>query len=117
MCPELADTTQVELIDSDIVSSSFIDMGIFQGVDCVNGKLYLPYQEYSTINGQPTGYNGHCCMVVDPVSGYIESIIPTDNMENEGCSVYEGNLYISTHNGNGASSPTSPSFRIIKYNF
>lgn len=113
--PDLADPSDVTIGPDDMTNPSYIDSGIFQGGHCALGKLFLPFQNYKTINGQPTDYLGHCCLVVNPLSGYIESIIKTDSNENEGCAVWNGKLYISSHNGNAAGHQIG--FRLIEYTF
>lgn len=117
-CPNLVESEQISLTETDIKNLCYIDSGIFQGGSCANGKLFMPYQDYHTVNGQPTEYTGHCCLVVNPVNGYIETVIPTDSMENEGCAIYNGDLYISVHWGAASEEyPDRPSFKILKYSF
>lgn len=112
--PVLTDTETAIIPDSEMQFAK-MDSGIFQGGCCFGGKLFLPFQNYSTINGVVPSYTGHCCLVIDPESAVIESLIPTDTLENEGCAILDGVLYISSHNSNAGDSATS--FRIMKYTF
>ena len=111
--PDLT-TPELSIIrDSDLTEPVKIDNCIYQGGCCFGGKIFLPIQSYSTINGQAASYKGHCCIVINPQSGRIETQIPTDTIENEGCAIYNGALYISSHVGNATGDAVS--FRINKY--
>ena len=113
IAPDLT-TSELSIIrDSDLTEPVKIDNCIYQGGCCFGGKIFLPIQSYNTINGQNVDYKGLCCVVVDPESGRIETQIPTGTIENEGCSIYNGALYISSHVGNATGDAVS--FRINKY--
>lgn len=111
--PVLSSSESIVISEKEMTRPVKIDNVIFQGGCCFNGKLFLPCQNYKTINGQTPKYTGHCCFVINPLSGFIETQIPTDSMENEGCSIYDGALYISCHNG--AAVGDDVSFKIFKY--
>ena len=55
------------------------------------------------------------CIVADPTTGDIESVFPTGTLENQGCAVYNGKIYISSHYANAPSNYNS--FTLIAYTF
>ena len=112
--PTLTDQETTIISESEMTLAK-MDSGIFQGGCCYGGKRFLPFQNYATINGAIPSYTGHCCLVVNPESGVVETLIPTDTLENEGCAILDGVLYISSHKSNAGDSETS--FRIMKYTF
>lgn len=112
--PTLTDQETTIISESEMTLAK-MDSGIFQGGCCYGGKLFLPFQNYATINGAIPSYTGHCCLVVNPESGVVETLIPTDTLENEGCAILDGLLYISSHNANAAE--TGISFKVMKYIF
>lgn len=118
-CPDLLDGENISISDKDFTEPVWIDMCIFQAGCCANGKLFLPVGGLYTANriGIPYSNNDQVCIVVDPISGEIENYIPTGKLENEGCAIYQGSLYISAHNGAATAQTTTPSFVITKYSF
>ena len=99
--PDLRDGTEVTITDEDMTKEVEIDAGIFQGGCCFGGMLILPFSSFNTINGQPVKYlKGQCVLIVDPINGNIKTVIPSSTMENQGCAVYDGKLYVSSHNAN-----------------
>lgn len=116
--PDLADPTTVTISNSEFTNPASVGQGIFQGGCCANGKMYLPFQNYKKINGHPVDYTGNVCLIVDPVSGYVESMIRLASQnEPEGCAIYNGELYISHHNGAATDETASPAFELYKYSF
>lgn len=113
--PDLRDGTEVTITDEDMTQEVEIDSGIMQGGCCIGGKLVIPFGSFKTINGQPFRMDSQAGIVVNPISGDIESVFPTGTLENQGCAVYDGKIYISSHNANAQSDGTS--FYIIAYSF
>ena len=113
--PSLTDSTTVTIPDSEIQKVK-VDACIFQGGCCFAGKLFLPISAFKTVNGVPLTLSGQWCGVFDPESGAIESLIPSDNLENQGCTILDGALYISSHAAN-VSIETQDVFRITKFTF
>jgi len=117
-CPELTNSETAIIQNSEFTNPVYIDTGIFQGGCCANGKIFLPFQDFVTINNQPVEYTGNIVMVVEPTTGYIESIIRSASaLEQEGCSIYNGELYVSHHNGAATDATVTPAFEVYKYTF
>lgn len=117
-CPDLTDSETAIIQNSEFTNPVYIDTGIFQGGCCANGKIFLPFQDFATINNQPVEYTGNIVMVVEPTTGYIESIIKSSSaLEQEGCSIYNGKLYVSHHNGAATDATLTPAFEIYEYSF
>lgn len=105
-------TTDIVLSENDVISSSTFDYCILQGADGFNGKLYMPIGHYTKLNGIPTSSDPNIIAVVNPINGLIEETIPSDAMENEGASIFNGKLYVSSKNVTGTSETMSPTFKI-----
>lgn len=116
-CPSLIDGVDTTITSSEFTDPVYIDPGIFQGACCVNGKIVIAISLMGTINWQPfdTLEQGQYCIVVDPVSGYIESVIPTSDQENEGVAIWDGVLWVSDHIGSARDDRKS--FRLWKFTF
>ena len=109
--------TDLTITSSDVRKMTKYDYLILQGGTCWGGKLFLPIQSYTKINGIVPSYTGHVCAIFNPDLGFIENMIVTDSMENEGCAIYNGKLYVASKNGNGSVETTTPVFKIMEYSF
>lgn len=114
---DATDPADLTITPNDVRRMTKYDYCILQGGACWGGKLFLPIQSYTKINGVVPSYTGPVCAVFNPDLGLIENMIVTDRMENEGCTVYNGKLYVASKNGNGSSSTTTPVFKIMEYSF
>ena len=111
------DGVDITLSASDVKGMSVLDYCVLQGGDSFGGKLFLPIQSYTKINGVTPAYTGHIVAVIDPIAGCVENMIPSDTLENEGVCIYEGKMYVSSKDGNGSSSTTTPTFKIQAFSF
>lgn len=111
------DGVDITLSDNNVRGKSVFDYCVLQGGDSFGGKLFLPIQGYTKINGVVPSFTGHIIAVIDPIKGVVESMIPSDKLENEGIAIYNGAIYVSSKNGGGTSATTAPTFKIQKYNF
>jgi hypothetical protein len=108
----------VMLSANDLVARKDLNYFVFQGGCCYGGKLFLPLQNQSTINGGFTPvYNSYFVAMIDPATGTIESMIPSGTQENEGIAWYNGKMYLTTKNGSATAATTSPCFRLYEYVF
>ncbi len=111
------DPTDLTITSSDVRKMTKYDYLILQGGTCWGGKLFLPIESYTKINEIVPSYTGHVCAIFNPDLGFIENMIVTDSMENEGCAIYNGKLYVASKNGNGSVETTTPVFKIMEYSF
>lgn len=113
------ESEEVVLTASDVIKTMDFDYMVLQGADAIGGKLFIPVQGFTKINGFTAGYyktdQGRCVAVVNPSDGTIETIIPSGPEENEGISIYEQKMYVSSKNGSATLSTTSPCFDIQEY--
>lgn len=111
------DGSDLTLTEDDMKRFTKYDYCILQGGTCCGGKLFLPIQNYTKINGIAPSYYGHIIAIINPDTGKIERIIPTDSMENEGIAIYNDKIYVSSKNGSGSMETNTPVFRIQEFSF
>lgn len=114
--PDLSSSEQVTLTESDVVKFTLLPYGVIQGADVHAGKIFIPVERLREANGVPAYYPNHCIIVVNPNTGSIENVIPSDTLENEGICIYNGRLYITAKDGLPASDD-AVMFKIIEYDF
>ena len=116
--PDFSASGDIAISAADVVKRMDFDYMVFQGAASAAGKLFIGVQNFTRINGYtPKYYKAHAVAVINPSSGEIETLIPTDDMENEGVCIYNGLLYVSSKNGSATSSTTSACFNIKRYKF
>jgi len=109
------DSSDLTLTEDDMTRMTKYDYWVLQGGTCSGGKLFLPIQNYTKINGIIPSYRGHIVAIINPDTGKVERIIPTDSMENEGIAIYNGKIYVSSKNGSGSMDTKTPVFRIQEF--
>ena len=111
------DNSNLTLTEEDMTRITKYNYWVLQGGTCCGGKLFLPIEKYTRINGVDPSYYGHIVAIINPDSGKVENVIPTDSMENEGIAIYNGKIYVSSKNGNGSMETKTPVFRIQEFSF
>lgn len=122
--PSLDNYDDVTLTGNDIVSTiTMLDHWTMQSCLYHDNKIYMQASrglndDGITLNGVPYDKSKGVCFlfIIDPDSGYIETIIPLYNfIEQEGMCIYDGALYMSEKYSTATIGQIC--FRLLKYKF
>lgn len=122
--PNLENGDEYTFSGDDVIRSFSVPHFTFQGAVIWNGRMFMPGESFSNINGRVVklGYlssglgDNSAVIVVNLATAQIESIIPSGLLENEGIFEHDGRVYVMSHNGH-ASSPSDVCIVVDEYDF
>ena len=114
--PVLSGTGDITLTDSDVIRQIVLPYGVMQAATVIGGDIWLQAQQMTEVNGVPADLNQKHILVIDTGTGRIKSVIVSDQYENEGIDLYNGEVYCISKLGT-ASTSTTVCFKAFKFTF
>lgn len=103
--PDLSSQEDEMIRNDSIIRSIHVPHFTMQGATILNGMAYMPGEQFISINGRVTildylkPMNSCAVAVINLSNGFIESLIPSGTMENEGIFIKDGKMYVMSHQG------------------